>query len=181
VPWSVQTWLPGTTATDDDPGRSDAFAHDLATLIVDLRRTPTRGRTFSGPNRGGDLRAHDGWVQTCLRRSEPLLDVPPLRHLWERLRELPRTAPDAMTHGDLMPGNVLVCRGRLAGILDVGGLAAADPALDLVGAWHLLDAGPRAVLRNDLRCARSSGSAAKRGRSSRRLVWSGTTPRATPP
>ena len=57
-----------------------------------------------------------------------------------------------MTHGDLVPGNVLVSRGRLAGVLDVGGLAAADPALDLVGAWHLLDTGPRQLLRDRLGC-----------------------------
>ena len=39
------------------------------------------------------------------------------------MRELPRgAAGDVMTHGDLIPGNVLVSDGRLAGILDVGGL-----------------------------------------------------------
>jgi len=58
-----------------------------------------------------------------------------------------------MTHGDLTPGNVLVShRSRLAGVLDVGGLGPADPALDLVGAWHLLEAGPRQLLRADLEC-----------------------------
>jgi aminoglycoside phosphotransferase (APT) family kinase protein len=57
-----------------------------------------------------------------------------------------------MSHGDLIPGNVLVAGGRLAGILDVGGLGPADPALDLVAAWHLLQAGPRQALRDDLRC-----------------------------
>jgi aminoglycoside phosphotransferase (APT) family kinase protein len=57
-----------------------------------------------------------------------------------------------MNHGDLIPGNVLVADGRLAGILDVGGLAPADSALDLVGAWHLLDDAPRTVLRNELGC-----------------------------
>ena len=151
-PWSVQTWLPGTTADDEDLGRSAGFAHDLAAFVADVRAIPTHGRTFAGPGRGGDLRAHDAWVQTCLHRSEGLLDVPRLRRLWERLRALPRTAPDVMTHGDLMPGNVLVARGRLAGVLDVGGLGAADPALDLVGAWHLLDDAPRRLLRDDLGC-----------------------------
>lgn len=57
-----------------------------------------------------------------------------------------------MSHGDLLPGNVLVSRGRLTGIIDVGGLAPADPALDLVGAWHLLESGPRQALRADLGC-----------------------------
>jgi aminoglycoside phosphotransferase (APT) family kinase protein len=36
--------------------------------------------------------------------------------------------------------------------LDVGGLGPADPALDLVSAWHLLEAGPRQILRAALGC-----------------------------
>ena len=49
-----------------------------------------------------------------------------------------------MSHGDLIPGNVLVSGGRLAGVLDVGGVGPADPALDLVAAWHLLEDWPPA-------------------------------------
>ena len=37
MPWSVQTWVPGTVAFDADPGGSDAFAEDLAAFIADLR------------------------------------------------------------------------------------------------------------------------------------------------
>jgi aminoglycoside phosphotransferase (APT) family kinase protein len=153
LPWSVQTWLPGTVATDEDPGGSAAFAHDLAEFITGVRAIGTRGRTFSGAGRGGDLRSHDGWMERCFLRSEELLDVARLRGMWAVMRALPRSqAGDVMTHGDLIPGNVLVADGRLAGVLDVGGLGPADPALDLVGAWHLLEAGPRAMLRADLGC-----------------------------
>ncbi|WP_345541914.1 aminoglycoside phosphotransferase family protein [Phytohabitans rumicis] len=153
LPWSVQTWLPGVVATDDDPGESEAFAHDLAEFIGGVRGIDTRGRTFRGGGRGGDLRAHDTWMETCFERSERFLDVPLLRRMWTVLRDLPRgPVPDLMTHGDLIPGNVLVSRGRLAGVLDVGGLRAADPALDLVGAWHLLEDRPRRALRADLGC-----------------------------
>lgn len=155
MPWSVQTWLPGVTAVDAAPGGSVGFAHDLAELVTGVRAIDTRGRTFGGGRgvgRGGDLRDHDDWVQQCLRDSRDLLDVRRLDALWRRLRELPREAPDVMNHGDLMPGNLLVADGRLAGVLDCGGLGAADPALDLVAAWHLLEAGPRAVLRADLGC-----------------------------
>jgi len=150
LPWSVQTWLPGTTAAEADLSGSEVFARDLAALIRELRGVPTRGRTFAGDNRGGDLRRHDAWVDTCLARSEALLDVPRLRRRWAELRELPRSSPDAMTHGDLVPGNVLVAGGRLVGLLDTGGFGAADPALDLVSAWHLLDAAPRRMLRTVL-------------------------------
>ena len=152
LPWSVQTWLPGTVATDEDPGESVAFAHDLAEFIHGVRAIGTRGRVFRGRGRGGELRSHDAWMETCFERSENLLDVPRLRRAWAAMRVLPRTARDVMTHGDLIPGNVLVSAGRLAGVIDVGGMGPADPALDLVGAWHLLEAGPRLVLRHDLEC-----------------------------
>jgi aminoglycoside phosphotransferase (APT) family kinase protein len=152
LPWSVQTWLPGTVATADDPGESVAFARDLAEFIAGVRTIDTRGRAFSGKGRGGELRSSDAWMTECFERSEHLLDVPRLRRLWAVMRALPRSAGDGMTHGDLIPGNVLVSDGRLAAVIDVGGLGPADPALDLVGAWHLLEAGPRQVLREDLGC-----------------------------
>jgi aminoglycoside phosphotransferase (APT) family kinase protein len=154
LPWAVQTWLPGTVAADADAdaGGPTGLARDLAAFVRAVRAVDTRGRTFSGTGRGGDLRGHDEWVATCLRHSDGLVDVAAVRDLWTRLRDLPRYTPDVMTHGDLTPGNVLVAGGRLAGVLDVGGFGPADPALDLIGAWHLLDDGPRAVLRAELRC-----------------------------
>ena len=153
LPWSVQTWIPGTVATEADPGRSVPFADDLADFILAVRGIDARGRTFAGSGRGGDLRSHDEWMETCFRHSGHLLDVPRLRRVWADLRDLPRLpSGDVMTHGDLVPGNVLVAGGRLAGVLDIGGLAAADAALDLVCAWHLLESGPRQVLRRALGC-----------------------------
>ncbi|MET9879099.1 aminoglycoside phosphotransferase family protein [Actinacidiphila glaucinigra] len=152
MPWSVQTWLPGTVAFDADPSGSDAFAEDLAAFIAALRDAETRGRRFNGENRGGVLAHHDDWMAKCFEESQGLLDVPRLRQVWIRLRELPCTAADVMSHGDLIPGNVLVAGGRLSGVLDTGGFGPADPALDLVSAWHLLQPGPREVLRRTLAC-----------------------------
>lgn len=148
----MQTWLPGTVVTDTDPSGSVDLAHDPAALVAALREVDTGGRHFDGDNRGGDIRTHDEWVENCFRNSEHLLDVPRLRELWRTFRDLPRTAPDMMTHGDLIPGNVLVADGRLAGVLDGGGFGPADPALDVIAGWHLLDDGPRAVFRADLGC-----------------------------
>lgn len=136
-----------------DPGDSVAFAHDLAEFVRGVRAIDADGRTFSGSGRGGDLRNHDDWMETRFQNSEGLLDVPRLRRLWGAFRDLPPSASaEVMTHGDLIPGNVLVCHGRLAGIIDVGGLGPADPALDLVGAWHLLEEVPRRSFRDDLGC-----------------------------
>lgn len=152
LPWSVQTWLPGRTGDESDPASEPAFAADLAEFIAGVRAIDTRGRTFAGHGRGGDLKNHDEWMRTCLKQSEGLLDVKRLSGLWARFRELPREAPDVMSHGDLTPGNVLVAGGHLAGVLDVECYGPADPALDVICAWNLLEAGPRQVLRDVLNC-----------------------------
>jgi aminoglycoside phosphotransferase (APT) family kinase protein len=149
LPWAVQTWLPGAVATDDE---SEELARDLAEFIRDVRAIDIKGRTFSGRGRGGELATHDAWMETCFERSVELLPVRQLRDLWAQLRTLPRTAPDLMTHRDLTPDNLLVRDGHLAGVLDVGTLGPADPAVDLVCAWHLFGPGPRNVLRQHLGC-----------------------------
>jgi aminoglycoside phosphotransferase (APT) family kinase protein len=51
-------------------------------------------------------------------------------------------------HGDLLAENLLVRDGRLAAVLDFGGLSVGDPTVDLVVAWELLDPGARATFRD---------------------------------
>jgi len=153
MPFSLQTWIPGTVAGPVTVAASDAFAEGLADLLTALRSAPTHGRSFSGAGRGGDLAAHDDWVQECLRRSRDLLPVQELGELWSRRRELARSGADVTSHRDLIPANLLVAGGRLTGVLDAGGSGPADPALDLVAAWHLLDASRRARLREWMGCS----------------------------
>ena len=150
LPWSVQTWIEGGIATPHSVASSRAFVEDLTTLIASLRAGDTRGRTFSGEGRGGELTAHDEWIAYCLQQSDGLLPVYRLRRAWSSLSSLPRHAEDVMSHKDLIPGNVIVIDGRLAGVLDTGGFGPADPALDLVAAWHMLDTGMRNLLRANL-------------------------------
>jgi aminoglycoside phosphotransferase (APT) family kinase protein len=152
LPWSVQTWLSGHDATVEDPSGSDAFALDLTEFIAGMRASGTRGRRFDGVGRGGHLPDHDEWLETCFRRSEDLLEVPLLRGIWGDLRTLPEVDEDVMCHRDLIPPNVLVEGGRLVGVLDGGSFGPADPALDLVAAWHLLDEPRRGILRRRLGC-----------------------------
>jgi len=150
--WAMQTWVPGETARFDAHAGSSSLATDLSELILALRAVEVGGRVFDGQGRGGDLRDHDEWVAECLSKSEHLLDVPRATALWQALRGLPRSGPDAMSHRDLTPFNLLVeqraGRDRLAGVLDSGSFGPVDRALDLVCAWHLFDPQPRALLRD---------------------------------
>jgi aminoglycoside phosphotransferase (APT) family kinase protein len=152
LPWTVQTWVAGRDATMENPTSSDAFALDLAAFICRLGTADTAGRRFTGEGRGGHLKDHDMWIETCFKESDRLLDVEPLRMMWAEYRELPEVDADAMCHGDLTPPNVLIRDGRLVGVLDGGGFGPADPALDLVSAWHLLNDRQRQQFRDAVQC-----------------------------
>lgn len=150
LPWSVQTWIDGEVATPEGLATATAFARDIGRLIASLRAVDTGGRRFDGQGRGGHLPDHDDWMETCFKNSATLLDVTRLRSLWVRLRALPRSGPDVMSHRDLIPANLLVQGAALAGVLDGGRFGPADPALDLVAAWHLFDRERREILREHL-------------------------------
>ncbi len=152
LPWTAQTWLPGNVATPTSCENSTLLAQDLGRLIGGLRRCDTRGRRYRGRGRGGELADHDDWMEECIRQNASLFDIDLMRSAWAAFRELPREDPDAMCHADLIPANLLVDDGRLVGVLDTGGFRPADPALDLVCAWHLLADGPREQLRTALGC-----------------------------
>jgi aminoglycoside phosphotransferase (APT) family kinase protein len=150
MPWAVQSWIEGEVATPNGLATSTAFALDIANLIVSLRAADTHGRRFDGQGRGGNLPDHDDWMEVCFRNSDGLLDVARLRHMWARLRELPPSGSDVMSHRDLIPANLLVHDGRVVGVIDAGSFGPADPALDLVAAWHLLDRERRDIVRRHL-------------------------------
>ncbi|QKD06446.1 aminoglycoside phosphotransferase family protein [Mesorhizobium loti R88b] len=150
MPWALQTWIEGEVATPRGLSGSTTFALDLAHLVASLRKADTRGRRFDGQGRGGHLSDHDDWLAVCFENSEGLLDVARLRDLWAGLRELPSPEPVVMSHRDLIPANLLVQSGRLVGVLDGGSFGPADPSLDLVVAWHLLDRERRATFRRHL-------------------------------
>jgi aminoglycoside phosphotransferase (APT) family kinase protein len=147
MPWTLQTWVDGDLATPGGLAGSTAFAADIANLIATLRDVAPAGRSFDGIGRGGDLTTHDDWMATCFANSHGLLDVARLERLWSRLCALPPKPGDRMCHKDLIPANLLVRGDRLAGILDTGSFGPADPALDLVAAWHLFDVPCRDLIR----------------------------------
>lgn len=119
--WSVQTWLPGETVGPQSHSATESIALDVAEVICALRTADVRGRRFDGRGRGGDLRDHDDWVTLCIDRSAHVLDAARVGRL----------------SGD-----------RLAGVLDGGSFGPADPALDLVAAWHLFDTPRRRLIRD---------------------------------
>jgi aminoglycoside phosphotransferase (APT) family kinase protein len=138
-----------------DPRRTAA---DLAGFLAALRAvdaTDGPPPEWSNGFRGCDLAdprdspvVHE-YMAHRIGRLEGVVDTGPLRDLWARGLATPVwSGPPVWVHGDPAPGNLLAHDGRLSAVIDFGTLAVGDPAVDMIGAWTLLDPDGRAVFRD---------------------------------
>lgn len=145
--WSVLEWLPGAPPAPGSGGPE--LARALLAFVAELGAVDAPG-TAAEYRRS--LHELNDDVRECLARSRPLLDsldFEAIEHCWaECLAAAPWAGPLRWTHGDLLPGNILVDEsGRLTAILDFGAAGLRDPAADLMGVWSLLDADGREFVR----------------------------------
>lgn len=146
--WSVLRWLPGANPTAGQVTAPVRLAEDLARFVTALRRADTADAPAAG--RGVPLATRDQPTRAAIEalRGLGLVDVDAVTAAWEQALRVPaRPGPAAWVHGDLGPGNVLVDRGRLTGVIDFGCAGVGDPTVDLIVAWNLLPAEARPVLR----------------------------------
>jgi aminoglycoside phosphotransferase (APT) family kinase protein len=154
--WAVLGWLSGTDAwtvrdaLDDD---LDSIAGDLATAVRAIRlRSDVPAPVRSPGSRGGPIeplvQRLNWWLDDPQWNALQLIDVNAVRHLAAEALELSaELVATGFTHGDLIPGNLLIERGRLSAIIDWGGAGYADPAQDLSPAWSVFDGHSRNVFR----------------------------------
>jgi aminoglycoside phosphotransferase (APT) family kinase protein len=159
-PWSVYEWLPGDPA--DPAGLTDLrqVAGDLAEFLLALQAVDTADGPppeWSNGFRGCDLADERdspvvaSYMEHRISRLDGILDTSPIRELWAYTLDTPAwSKPPVWVHGDPAPANLLAGNGRLTAVIDFGTCAVGDPAVDLIAAWTLLDAGSRAVFRDKL-------------------------------
>jgi aminoglycoside phosphotransferase (APT) family kinase protein len=149
--WSVYEWLPGENAngTIDD---LDQAAIDLAAFVRALRRIDLSGAHPRSPgSRGGPLAELDQPVRRSITELGDRIDGEAAVRSWEEsLHASSWHGPHVWVHGDLLPGNLLVVDGRLAGVIDFGCLNVGDPACDLQPAWNVFAGTSRARYRAEL-------------------------------
>ena len=159
-PWSVYAWLDGANATRAALADQDAAARDLAGFLAALRSIdatdgppPEWSNGFRGVGMTDERdSAVVGWrIEQRIAALDGRADTGALRAVFATALAAPAwPKPPVWVHGDPAPGNLLVRDGRLSAVIDFGTLAVGDPAVDLIGAWTLLDRRGREIFRDAL-------------------------------
>jgi aminoglycoside phosphotransferase (APT) family kinase protein len=148
-PWLVYRWLEGEDALVADVADWCELARGVAAFATALQQIdPTNGPPARG--RGGQLAPVDAVTRHAIKQLADAIDVDRAMAVWDgALAAGPWTSPPVWVHGDLLPGNVLVRRDRLVGIIDWSAAGVGDPACEAMLAWSL-PADARAVYRATL-------------------------------
>jgi aminoglycoside phosphotransferase (APT) family kinase protein len=140
--WAVYGWLDGETATVENVVDSRWAVEDLAGFVAALQAVDVAGAPVAGEHnflRGVPLARRDDGVRSAIAALAGEVDGPGVTAAWEAALEAPGwEGPPVLIHGDLSDGNLLARSGRFSGVIDWGGIAAADPACDLMVAWSFL-------------------------------------------
>ena len=149
--WCVCRWLEGESAQSQRPTDLDQAARDLADFIAALQRLDVVGWPPPGPPnspRGVPLSTRDAPTRAAIAELSGRLPTGAMTVAWEAaLQEPAWHGPPVWTHGDLLPGKLLVHEGRISAAIDFGCLGVGDPACDLIVAWALLSAQTRNMFR----------------------------------
>lgn len=140
--WALYRWIEGEPAGQDSVADWTTYGRDLASFVKELHALDLRGAKRGGDlewYRGGLLQPHDDWVAECLNDIRGLptgLDVDVLHGIWKAALELsPPSTGHVWLHGDLKPTNVLVKSGRIAAVIDFGGLSIGYPDAEHAPLW----------------------------------------------
>lgn len=152
--WSVYNWLPGQSVAATEGLDKIQLARDLAHFVKALRRARTENAPAPGGHnfgRGVPLAARNAMVDQALTDLGDRVDIAAAQYAWQDALDAPEySEPPVWVHGDLQDGNLLVEDGRLSAVIDFGGAAIGDPAVDLLPAWNLFDASAREIYRAEL-------------------------------
>jgi aminoglycoside phosphotransferase (APT) family kinase protein len=152
-PWSVNSWLDGQPATEDNIADLSQFAADLAGFLGALYAVDPAGGPGPGQHnwfRGGPLTVYHDETQRALAALRGEIDTAMAAEVWEAALASPISGPPVWFHGDAQPGNLLVRDGRLAAVIDFGTSGIGDPSCDTTIAWTFLSGDSAAVFKERL-------------------------------
>ncbi len=148
-PWAIYRWIDGRPYTDQIVDDEVEAALSLARFIRELRAADVVAHAPRGGRQ--PLRSLDGDTRAAIEAAGGVIEGDRAMAVWERVLAAPPWEGAAVwIHTDLLRPNVLVDAGRLAAVIDFGGVGVGDPAADVIAAWSVFGSVGRRVFREAL-------------------------------
>src|SRR4029453_11671923 len=129
--WSVYRWLDGELASKAPIGDVTGFAAALAGFLNALRRADAIDGPAPGQHnffRGGPLATYEDEALQAIDTLGHEIPVDAVMRAWENAMAPSWDHEPVWLHGDVAAGNLLVRDGRLAAVIDFGGLGIGGRA-----------------------------------------------------
>ncbi|MGE7768790.1 aminoglycoside phosphotransferase family protein [Peribacillus sp. NPDC096540] len=152
-PWSVNKWLDGETLSLENIDDLNQFANDLGKFLVELQSIDASTGPIAGKHnfyRGGDIAVYDEETRNTINKNVDVFNESLLKEIWELALASKWNGKPVWVHGDVAPGNILVKKGKLYGVIDFGILGVGDPSCDAAMAWTFFDDSSRKIFKNAL-------------------------------
>ena len=154
--WSVCPWFEGDVAADVTLADAAREARRLGDFLAALHVPAPPDAPYNEFRRGQPIAEFVPRIESNLDRLADGFDgvhgVADAAIVRRRLAELAGVVewdgPALWVHGDLHSANIVVADGGISAVIDLGDLAAGDPAVDLAVAWMLFEGSDRAVFRS---------------------------------
>jgi aminoglycoside phosphotransferase (APT) family kinase protein len=144
-PWAIYRWLDGQPYRDDLVHDECEAARDLAQFVAELRQGDPHGAPRAGRR---PLRELDTVTRAAIEAARGLIDGDAAGAAWASVLDAPPwDGAPVWIHTDLLRPNLLVAGGRLAAVIDFGGVGAGDLAADVIAAWSVFGPLGRATYR----------------------------------
>jgi aminoglycoside phosphotransferase (APT) family kinase protein len=164
--WSIYAWLEGesSNALTFSDHELEPIAVRLAKFIKELHKIEPSNELLPGLHnywRGDHVSVYDAQARSQIANLQGMIDSQAAFTLWEKAVHSRWTQPLVWVHGDLSSGNILVKEGKLAAVIDFGGMGVGDPACDLVIAWTFFKGSSREIFKEQVNLDRDTWDRAR--------------------
>ncbi len=153
--WSIYAWREGESANalNFADHQLEPIALGLAQFLKELHTIEPANALLPGLHnywRGDHVSVYDAQAREQIAKLQSMIDSKAAFALWEAAVSSKWHQPSVWVHGDLASGNILVKDGKLAAVIDFGGMGVGDPACDLVIAWTFFKGKSREIFKQEI-------------------------------
>lgn len=164
--WSIYEWIDGKSLNQiaKNELNLEEIAKDLANFIKELHKIDVKDAPKAGVHnfcRGLHIEVYKEDAKENIQKLKNVIDGDKALLILEEAMNSRWEKELVWIHGDLAIGNILLKDKKINAVIDFGGMAAGDPACDLVLYWNLFTEKSAKIFKAELNLDQNTWKRAK--------------------